>query len=214
MSSWKKIEKLSDRDAKTREAAFEAEMLAQIAPSPLKPPVVSTPLAATSPTVNAVDAVQIVVTENGQTNFYTDLSAVPNSVRQRILNVWRPAQSPTPPPIQMEVPVQPSRRPRSQRAAQALNLMLPGTGHFYLGKHLAGGMYAGGFIVTFVATIVIFTRAYFSYLQLSTGGDILEGQNIEQLAKAFPVGTLIALMIAGVVIYIASAIHLSRSRSA
>jgi hypothetical protein len=206
MSKWKKITGLSAQDTKAREAAFEAQLLATIAPVKLQPPVA--PMAQ-PPAIAAGDGIQIVVTENGQTNFYSDLANVPPSVRQRILNVWRPA-----PPV-IHAPTirpEPPARPHTQRFAHGLNLMLPGAGHYYLGHRLAGGLYATGFIASFVAAIAIFVRAYGEYLRLSTGGDILDANNLERLTAAFPAGALIGLMVVGILIYVASAIHLSRLR--
>ena len=98
------------------------------------------------------------------------------------------------------------------KIAMFLNLMVPGAGQFYLGQRLIGGAYALAFLASFLATIIIFVHGYFKYLSLSTGGDILDGTNLEQVAKAFPTGIISTLSAIGMVIYLASTIHLAVSR--
>ena len=98
------------------------------------------------------------------------------------------------------------------RVAMFLNLMVPGAGQFYLGQRLAGAVYALAFLASFIALLVIFVHGYFNYLSLSTSGDILDSGNLEQVAHAFPAGIISALSAAGVVIYLASTIHLAVSR--
>ena len=110
-------------------------------------------------------------------------------------------------------PPSPSPRPRSRRVAMTLNLFLPGAGQFYLGQPVAGSVYAFGFIACFVTSIVIFLRDYGGYIQMSTGGDIFETGNLERLTQSFHTGWLVWLQGVAIAIYIASAIHLSRSRS-
>ena len=61
MPKWKDIAKLSDRDEKTREAAFEAQMLAMLTTEKPKPSTASSP----PPTIAPRDAVRISVTKNG-----------------------------------------------------------------------------------------------------------------------------------------------------
>jgi TM2 domain-containing membrane protein YozV len=219
MPKWKDIAKLSARDEKSREAAFEAEMLATIATDKSKPPVdPPAPVVIDSPPSSAPvpDAVQILVTENGQTTRYDNLESVPRQVRQRILSVWRPAiQASVPPTIRNEslsLPPAPKRRPRTMRFAMALNLFLPGAGQIYLGQPVMGSMYALGFLACLGTMLFAFCRAYISYFQLATSGDIMEAANLEQMAHAFPIGLLVALSVAGIVIYLASTIHLALSR--
>jgi len=106
----------------------------------------------------------------------------------------------------------PASRPKSLRFAFTLNLLLPGLGQFYLGQPVRGTVFAGGFLVCFVTALTIVLRAYQRYLDLSTNGDILAGDNLEQLGRAFPTGWLIALLILAIVIYLAAAISLGFAR--
>jgi hypothetical protein len=213
MPKWKDIARLSSSEEKAREAAFEAQMLAAIAADKSEPPVppVTVPPPSTAPVHNAI---QIAVTENGQTTRYDNLETVPRQVRQRILSAWQPApQSTVPPPIRNEqVSSPPTRRPRTLRFAMTLNLFLPGAGQFYLGQPVMGSVYALGFLACLGTMLVVFFRAYVSYFQLSTSGDIMEAGNLEQLAHAFPIGLLVGLSVLGIVIYLASTIHLAMSR--
>ncbi len=203
MSKWKDIAKLSDQDAKKREAAFEAEMLASFRKDESQPSL--TPPA---PVIPIRDGIQISVTDNGHTTHYTNLETVPVPVRTRIMNAWRPSASleNQPPPPVGNQPLPPRRK--SLRIAMTLNLLVPGLGQFYFGQPVIGSIYAIGFLACFTATLAKFMSAYSNYLQLSTSGDILETGNIEQLAHAFPAGMLTGLTIISIVIYLASAIHL------
>jgi len=260
MPNWKNIAKLSDRDARAREAEFEAQMLAmtvQVEPQePAPPPRPSaatspTPPAATSPTSTdviwpplptttsptppstispvasapVVNTIQILVTDNGQTTRYNNLEAVPGPVRQHIMSAW--IGSPTafvPPmlnapafqnalPSPSPSPSASTSRPKSMKVAMFLNLIVPGAGQFYLGQRLAGAVYAFAFLASFIATLIIFVHGYFNYLSLSTSGDILDSGNLEAISHAFPAGIISALSAIGVVVYVASAIHLAVSRS-
>jgi hypothetical protein len=222
MPDWKTIAKLSDREARTREAQFEAEMLAMIAQggpqTPVASPAPSTPTLPAS-TVPIRDAIQISVTDNGQTTLYNNLENVPGPIRQQIMNAWIVSPTATVPPVLnapalRNAPPSPSTpRPRSMRVAMFLNLMVPGAGQFYLGQRLAGAAYALAFLACFATVLIIFVHGYFDYLRLSTSGDILESGNLEQVAHAFPAGTIATLAIVGIAIYLASAIHLAVSRS-
>jgi hypothetical protein len=223
MPDWKDIAKLSDREAKTREAQFEAEMLAMVAQgesqAPAASPAPSTPTLPTS-TVLIRDAIQISVTDNGQTTRYNNLEAVPRPVRQQIMSAWIASPAANVPPV-LNAPAlrnapAPTPRPRTMRVAMFLNLMVPGAGQFYLGQRLAGAAYALAFLASFIALLVIFVHGYFNYLSLSTSGDILDSSNLEQVAHTFPAGIISALSVVGIVIYLASTIHLavSRTRSA
>jgi hypothetical protein len=206
MSKWKDIAKLSDQEAKKRETAFEAEMLASLATDKSQPPAASSP-----PIIPVRDGIRISVIENGQTANYTNLATVPLSVRQRIMNMWLSLPSASeqmPQPLGNQPPLPPAPRKKSLRFAMTLNLLVPGLGQFYFGQPIMGSVYAIGFIACFVATLVKFLSAYYQYLQLSTSGDILQTGNLEQLAHAFPTGTLTGLTIVSIVIYLASAIHL------
>src|SRR5580700_335509 len=103
MAVLKNIATLSDKDAKTREAQFEAEMLAMIAQDPSRPPgstapsvkissaqsrSASVPLAVVSSPAPIRDGIQIFVTANGQTAHYNNLEAVPGPLRQHIMSAW------------------------------------------------------------------------------------------------------------------------------
>jgi len=224
MPDWKDIAKLSDREAKTREAQFEAEMLALIAQGDSPPPAASpTPSVTTlpAPTVIPVrDGIRISVTANGQTARYNNLEAVPAPVRQQIMSAWiaSPLEAVPPvlnaPAVRNILPTSSSsaRRPKTMKVAMFLNLMIPGAGQFYLGQRLAGAVYALTFLACFAAALIIFVRGYYNYLKLSTSGDILDSNNLEQIAHAFPAGIIAALAIVGTVTYVASAIHLAVSR--
>ena len=74
-----------------------------------------------------------------------------------------------------------------------------------------GSVFALGFSACFVTMMVIFFRGFTDYVRISTSGDILESGNLERLTAMFPKGMFIGLLVAAVVIYLASAIHLSRS---
>jgi len=222
MPDWKDIAKLSDREAKAREAQFEAEMLALIAQGDSSTPAASpTPSATTLPTpaVPIRDGVQISVTSHGQTAHYNNLEAVPAPVRQQIMNAWNLAPTTDVPPVhnapalRNASPSPQTPRPRTTRIAMFLNLMVPGAGQFYLGQRIAGAIYALAFLACFAAMLGIFLHGYFDYLRLSTSGDILESSTLEQLAHTFPAGTIASLAIVGIVIYLASAIHLAVSRA-
>jgi hypothetical protein len=99
------------------------------------------------------------------------------------------------------------------KVAMFLNLMVPGAGQFYLGQRLAGAVYALTFLACFATMLGIFLHGYYDYLRLSTSGDIMESNTLEQLAHAFPTGIISALSAVGIVIYLASTIHLAVSRA-
>jgi TM2 domain-containing membrane protein YozV len=220
MPKWKDIAKLSDREEKTREAAFEAQMLAMLATDEPKSPVASSPspaITAPAPSIITRDGVQISVTENGETTLY-DLATAPAPVREQVSNAWGLFPGSTAPPIitsapaASDAPPAPTSRPRTLRFAMTLNLFVPGAGQFYLGQRIAGVLYAGGFCACLGAMLVLFVRAYSQYLQLATNGDILESGTLESMARAFQVGPLVVLSVIGTLIYIASAIHLAVTR--
>jgi hypothetical protein len=81
MRNWKDIGKLSSKQEKDRESAFEAAMLTELAHE--KPPKKGPP-----PPGGTADTVAISVTQNGKTTTYHDLDTVPPALRQRILNAW------------------------------------------------------------------------------------------------------------------------------
>lgn len=91
MPNWKNIVKLSDKDASKRAAEFEAAVLAQLTGAkPVNPaPAPAAPTPAPAIAAKPVAApITITVTENGCSRTYTDLAAVPLSLRQQITNVW------------------------------------------------------------------------------------------------------------------------------
>lgn len=220
MPKWKDIAKLSDRDEKTREAAFETQMLAVLAADKPKPSAASVPPPTTAPVPTMIprDAVQICVTENGETTLY-DLASTPAAVREQISDAWALFPKSNVPPVLTSVPElsparsTPTSRPRTLRAAMTLNLFVPGAGQIYLGQRISGSLYASGFCVCLVAMLVLFVRAYSQYMQLATNGDILESGNLEAIGQAFHVGPLATLSAIGTLIYIVSAIHLVVTRS-
>jgi TM2 domain-containing membrane protein YozV len=214
MVDWKSVTKLSDQNEKTREAAFEAEMLAMIAPTKSTP--VPSVTNSSTPSSPIPDGIQISVTTNGQTALY-DLKTVPRPVQQQIMNAWRPSTTANIPPLQSAPsirhdPALPTSRPKTMRFAMALNLFLPGAGQFYLGQRMAGSAYAIAFLACLATMLALFARAYSTYLQLSTNGDIMDAGNLEQLAKVFNAGALGWISFIGTAIYVASTIHLVVSR--
>lgn len=93
MARWKEISKLSGRDEKGREAAFEAAMMAELAkekPAASQAAPVGKP---EPPPVSSASGIRITVTENGQTTTY-DLDTVPLTLRQQIVNAWLGKPSP------------------------------------------------------------------------------------------------------------------------
>lgn len=84
MAKWKEISKLSGKDEKTREAAFEAAMMAELAKtaSSQSPPTSPAP-----PPLVQPSGITIAVTENGQTTTY-ELDKAPLPLRKRIVDAW------------------------------------------------------------------------------------------------------------------------------
>ncbi len=85
-----------------------------------------------------------------------------------------------------------------------LNLFLPGAGQFYLGQRKTGVLLAAAFLACLFSILVVFVTGYARYFSLTLSGNILEGDRLEQIAKAFHPRWLVALAIAGVVILIIS----------
>jgi TM2 domain-containing membrane protein YozV len=214
MVEWKSVAKLSDQSEKSREAAFEAEMLAMIAPTKSPPaPTVANP---SSPSVPIPEGIHISVTTDGRTTLY-NLEAAPWPVREQIMNAWRPPPTANVPSLQSAPsirndPASPAPRRKTMRFAMALNLFLPGAGQFYLGQRVAGSAYAIAFLACLVTMLALFVRAYSAYLQLSTNGDIMDAGNLEQLAQVFHAGALGSISFIGTAIYVVSTIHLVVSR--
>src|ERR1700679_3013874 len=161
MPDWKNIARLADKDAKTREAQFEAEMRAMIAQDSLQPPGAPAPPAKTPPVSHSAsvplavvpapptpssfplnDSIQISITANGQTTQYNNLESVPGNIRQQIMSVWIGSPASNIPPIYnfQSSPTAPAKLQNSKRArlAMFLNLIIPGAGQFYLGQRGIG----------------------------------------------------------------------------
>lgn len=196
MPDWNKF---SGRSQQEREAAFEAQAMAELVKS--KPPPPAAP-----PAPPVTDGIQIIVTAHGQTSRYDNLASVPPVIRQRILQNWQPVVAAS--------PVQPVAKPKSRRAGVLLNLFLPGMGQFYLGRPVWGCVYAMAFLGCFVGTAVLFLSGYNQYMGASAGGDILDPGNLEKLSESFHLGWLCGLQLLAVAIYAASTIHLFVSRPA
>jgi TM2 domain-containing membrane protein YozV len=107
-------------------------------------------------------------------------------------------------------PSQPPPLPQEKnlRAAVLLNLFLPGTGQLYLGRRVLGGVLAGAFLVCFVGMLGLFLIEYARYLNLAISGNILQGRRLEEIGKVFHRGWLLALLVAGLAIYLGALIHL------
>ena len=101
--------------------------------------------------------------------------------------------------------------PRNLRHALTLNLFLPGSGQLYLGQTLLGIVFGVSFAGCFVAVLALFIHGYRHYLQLTTDGDILGGNNLEQLARDFPVVWFMVLLVLAILIHIASLVCISFS---
>ena len=89
---------------------------------------------------------------------------------------------------------------KSLRFAYTLNLLFPGAGQLYLGQTVLSVIHMVGFVSIFAAILTLFLRAYTRYLELSTSGDIFEGDHLEELSHAFPVGWLVGLTLLAILI--------------
>ena len=92
--------------------------------------------------------------------------------------------------------------------------MLPGAGLFYLGRRRLGGFLAGAFVCCFFAVMGIFLMGYARYLSIALGGDLMKEGEIEKAAAAFRIDWLIALGVAGFVLYLCSMILFWRIKRA
>ncbi len=101
-------------------------------------------------------------------------------------------------------------RQRNYRFAWTLNLLIPGTGQLMMGQIVLGTVLCLLFVVDFVALMGIFLKDFSTFLQLVTGGKILEGDTIEQASKAYHVTWMLTLLGIGLVIYIISFVTLVR----
>jgi hypothetical protein len=107
-----------------------------------------------------------------------------------------------------------ARPPTRLRQAFLLNLVLPGAGLFVLGQRRLGVTLAAAFLACLLAALAIFLAGYARYLALTLSGDILEGDQLERIARGFHPGWLSALAAAGAGLWIAAMILLwVRSRA-
>jgi hypothetical protein len=111
-----------------------------------------------------------------------------------------------PPPL-------PAQSPRkSLKLAGALNMFLPGAGLLYLGRRVSGGLLAGAFLGCFLALLALFVVGYGRYLSVAMSDDLMHGDNLERAGDAFHLRWLIALAIAGGILYLISSILLSMAK--
>jgi hypothetical protein len=93
MPGWKdRLSRLSDKEARQREAAFEAAALVELTKHAAPPAPGSPPPPGVQP-AESFDAA-ITVTDQGRTVTYPSLAAVPLDLRQRIIEIWH--RHPTP----------------------------------------------------------------------------------------------------------------------
>ncbi|MHB8524444.1 MAG: hypothetical protein ACYDH9_27310 [Limisphaerales bacterium] len=108
--------------------------------------------------------------------------------------------SETPPPLP---------RTRNLRAAIMLNLFLPGAGQLFLGQRLLGGVLMALFLVCFAGVLVIFLVDYTRYLRLAMDGNILQGNRLEEIGRAFHLRWLWGLLAVGLAVYLGALVPLS-----
>ena len=101
----------------------------------------------------------------------------------------------------METTLPPPTARKNFRRAFALNFFLPGAGQIYLGQRTMGALLAGVFLVCLCASLAIFVIGYANYLNVTLSGNILEGNQLEQLGEVFHPRWLLGLMSAGIACY-------------
>ena len=106
-----------------------------------------------------------------------------------------------PPPL-------PRPKEKSLRTAHRLNLLLPGAGHIYPGQHRFGGLLLVSFVACFAVMTATFAIELAQYFKLTMEGDILEGNRLEQLGQIRHPRRMIALAVAGVIVYATSFVTL------
>ena len=111
-----------------------------------------------------------------------------------------------PPPLPRQEPG------KNLKLAGALNMFLPGAGLFYLGRRVSGAVLAAAFLGCFLALITLFIVGYSHYLSVAMSDDLMRGDNLERAGDSFHQPCLIALAIAGGVIYLISSILLSMAK--
>jgi len=88
MAKWKdKLAKLSPKSEQSREAAFEAEMMALVGQE-TEPSTTPAPPSSSSHPVGTQNSIAIILTEDGRETTFTNLESVPLEVRQRIVAAW------------------------------------------------------------------------------------------------------------------------------
>jgi len=102
--------------------------------------------------------------------------------------------------------------PKNLRLASALNVFLPGAGLFYLGQRLIGSLLAGAFLGCFLAVLGVFLVGYSRYLSIAMSENLMEGNKLEEAGAAFHQNWLVALAIAGGIIYLCSAVLLTLAK--
>ncbi len=113
---------------------------------------------------------------------------------------------PDPPPL-------PRPKEKSIRTANLLNLLLPGAGQIYLGQRWYGGILLGLFLACFLALMVTFLFSLAQYLKVAMDDNILEGDQLEQLAHVWHPRRMIAFAVIGVIVYATSFISLSVAKN-
>ncbi len=98
---------------------------------------------------------------------------------------------------------------KSLRTAGLLNLLVPGSGQFYLGQRTFGAILVALFLGCFAAALGIFLFGFGQYLKLTLDGNILEGGRLERIGQVLHPRWLVGLAISGAVIYLASFIGLA-----
>lgn len=114
----------------------------------------------------------------------------------------------------MRSPMQPPPiipQERRRRFAVTLNLFLPGAGQIYLGRRVLGAVFLLLFAACFLALAALFLVGAAHYFDLTTNGNILEGDRLEQLSTVYHPRWLIGLSLAGAVVWITSLIELGRN---
>ncbi|MBK7998465.1 MAG: hypothetical protein IPK15_07050 [Verrucomicrobia bacterium] len=110
---------------------------------------------------------------------------------------------PQPPPL-------PSQK--NLRMATALNVFLPGAGLVYLGERRAGTVLTGLFLGCFVAVMGIFLVGYIRYLMLALDPPNPRRQQAGEAGAGFHQSWLIALALAGGVVYLVSTVLFARAK--
>jgi len=98
------------------------------------------------------------------------------------------------------------------RLASALNVFLPGSGLFFLGRRRTGTILALTFLLCFVALVAIFLVAYARYLQLALSDDILKEGRLEAVGQVFPRAWMVGLAVAGLVIHGISSVLFAQAK--